>query len=342
VNPDNSSRDLPEFLESLGRVFKGYTQKYYYWELVIIARKSMLAVISIVFVVDSQSQIMLGLLVLFFSAICHARCMPFIHPHMNTLEFLSIFVSATTFFASIFTLEDGASESLVHSLSVFVFVANFIFFIFAFFGCISLERENNTELLSTSAECLGTTDEKNEEALSLVAPFEPYLVITQSAFTAKVPNQLSFSKGDVIEVVQDCLTDQWSSGILKKSTSHPITSQIGQFLPKLAYRPVISIDAYAAVSKNQLSFAKGDLIQVVNTLNERQHYGILRSSSTFPVTGKVGFYPSKLVRGLEIADLKSDFFRKRKSAKMPQSNDKRNESDAIELATIQEDPAKKI
>ena len=53
-------------------------------------------------------QVMVGLLVVFFSAIAHARYLPFNNSKLNLFEFLSLFTSSMTFFLGVFTVEAGS------------------------------------------------------------------------------------------------------------------------------------------------------------------------------------------------------------------------------------------
>ena len=181
------------------------------------------------------------------------------------------------------------------------------------------------------------------------APAPKQYVVALSAFDGKTTNQLSFAKGDIIQVVST--SGKWHKGILVKSSKFSITKKTKSypsnfcksFNPKQAslattqktnswVKPAANatnqsissqdIDAikvkparkqavgavtttfdckrvktkgpYIARKPNQMSFGKGDVIEVVNDAG-KWHLGILRTSTTCEITGKEQFFPSNYV-----------------------------------------------
>ena len=62
-----------------------------------------------------------------------------------------------------------------------------------------------------------------------VVPKPKTVVIGKSRWIATKPKQMSFGKGDVIEVVED--TGKWHVGILRESKDYPITGEQQQYPP---------------------------------------------------------------------------------------------------------------
>lgn len=148
------------------------------------------------------------------------------------------------------------------------------------------------------------------------------MVIALSSFEANRPTQMSFAKGDTIEVV--AAVGKWHTGILVKSSKYPITKETLMYPsnfckprsaaarpkpslmnsvqrttsswshPKAAVKLVEAKSAFAARKPSQMSFAKGDLIEVVKE-EGKWHVGILRKSTTCEITGKKLYYPSNYV-----------------------------------------------
>ena len=148
-------------------------------------------------------------------------------------------------------------------------------------------------------------------------------VIARGSFTAKKPTQLSFGKGDTIEVVK--AMGKWHQGILHKSSKHPITKKVllypsnfckplsaaeGAVIsnssqravsvwlqPKEAVKSVKTTSVFVAKKRTQMSFGKGDVIEVISE-EGKWHLGILRQSNTCELTGEKLFYPSNYVVSL--------------------------------------------
>ena len=98
------------FQNSYAFLFLGYKPELYLWEIAVLARKGSLSLIGVAFSTDPRTQVMLGMLVIFVSAVAHAQFMPFDHPLMNMYEFISLSASAATFFIGVFTM-DNADQS---------------------------------------------------------------------------------------------------------------------------------------------------------------------------------------------------------------------------------------
>jgi hypothetical protein len=125
-------------------LFLGYRHECYLWEVVMLARKAVLSLVGAALTFEARTQVMVGLLVIFFSTILQARCMPFTFALMNQFEFFSLFTCAATFFLGIFTTEATSFERDV--ASILAFVVNGLFLVVsAVLGihiCLSERRRN--------------------------------------------------------------------------------------------------------------------------------------------------------------------------------------------------------
>ena len=62
-------------------------------------------------------------------------------------------------------------------------------------------------------------------------------VRTRTGFEARKPSQLSFAKGDIIQVI-DSKSGKWHHGMLVKSKQYPVTSSKALFYPSNFVQPV--------------------------------------------------------------------------------------------------------
>jgi len=120
-----SQLDAPTqaFQTSYAFLFLGYKPELYLWEIAVLARKGSLSLIGVAFSTDIRTQVMLGMLIIFVSAVAHARFMPFDDHLMNNYEFISLAASAMTFFIGVFTMdgvdqpEDSAAKDIASFLA---------------------------------------------------------------------------------------------------------------------------------------------------------------------------------------------------------------------------------
>jgi len=97
------------------------------------------------------------------------------------------------------------------------------------------------------------------ESTSTAALPSPPLVKAMASFQGRKPNQLSFSKGDLVEVVHS--EGQWHCGILKKSVGFPITGQA-------LFYPSNFFEAYISPPEEE------DTIQTGSAYNNDSHQAI--------------------------------------------------------------------
>ena len=72
---------------------QGYTEEYYYWEVVQLLRKTILVLLlTFLAPISAGVQSLTAILVLIFSLVLHIKTQPFYDDKLNTLESMSLFV----------------------------------------------------------------------------------------------------------------------------------------------------------------------------------------------------------------------------------------------------------
>ena len=90
-----------------GFLYNGFSHRSYYWEVVSIIRKEIVAAISALFIQEgTQVQSYLLLLVLFAFILLMIKVKPYERPLLNNLELYSLQVLFLTVFCGIFYLGD--------------------------------------------------------------------------------------------------------------------------------------------------------------------------------------------------------------------------------------------
>ena len=116
-----------------GFVYRSYSQKYIFWESVIMSRKAVLAVV-VVFSYDlgANIQAVLASFVLIMALYLQTQCRPYREEFdcLNDVESLSILLSSLTFVSSIFFSDDRVSYGVRVLMSVFLLCANTLFFLY--------------------------------------------------------------------------------------------------------------------------------------------------------------------------------------------------------------------
>ena len=100
---------LPKFYKNYAFLFMGYTADMSCWEVVVISRKALISLVGVSLATDQRAQCMLGMMIVFVSAVMHANYKPFCEGWLNRFEFVSVSASALAFFLGMFTLESGST-----------------------------------------------------------------------------------------------------------------------------------------------------------------------------------------------------------------------------------------
>ena len=98
--------------ERFGFLYNGFANHSYYWEVVSIIRKELIAAISALLIQEGTLvQSLLLLLILFFFIFLTIKVKPYERPLLNNLELLSLLILMLTVFCGLFflTAEDSAS-----------------------------------------------------------------------------------------------------------------------------------------------------------------------------------------------------------------------------------------
>ena len=178
---------------------------------------------------------------------------------------------------------------------------------------VILNKVSSTQPITGETLCYAPKLVKpvNREETASSGVTEEVLVIAFKDFKAMKPIQMSFSKGDIITETDS--KGSWHRGILKTSTEHAITGNVlyyppnfvKKYIPNLAGSDseqsgalVVARRDFTAQKAAQMSFAKGDVIRVVDTTGA-WHKGVLHQSSTQPITGKTLYYAPKLVKPVD-------------------------------------------
>ncbi|CDW88390.1 UNKNOWN [Stylonychia lemnae] len=109
----NSSKiENKEIQERYGFLYKGYTIKFYYWEIIVLYRKALIAIIATVLSkLGAITQAMLGLIVIGSSAAVNLKTEPFYQSPLNRLESLSLLSSLIAIYSGIFFISDKSEVS---------------------------------------------------------------------------------------------------------------------------------------------------------------------------------------------------------------------------------------
>jgi hypothetical protein len=206
------------FLENYSFLFFGYSQKCFYWEVVILLRKAILSSIGVVLGFNARSQITFALLYLFSVTIFHSYQMPFAYSALNTFELFSLLTCSMTFFLGLFTLDANENTDMSY-ISDIAMVINFVYVVsvvsMAVFIKLEEKRREAEEKLieKAKAELIEKEKLKQEAEISTdsddagisdqklaVSSFNNYSVVTLTDYEATRATQLSYCKGDTIEV----------------------------------------------------------------------------------------------------------------------------------------------
>ena len=113
-----------------GFVYRGFKERFYYWEIVILGRKFCFACISVlVRPLGADLQGYLGLLVLSFAYAVHAYVQPYKSNRMNNVEALALVVAWITLFIGVVISSPNIDESAALGLNWAALFANFVFLI---------------------------------------------------------------------------------------------------------------------------------------------------------------------------------------------------------------------
>jgi predicted outer membrane repeat protein len=113
----------------IGFLYSGYHPYFYYWEFVVVLRKSLMVIVANLMVTtQSKIQSQVAITVLWFFAILQYKEMPFETRRYNRTEFLSLFASLVTVISGALYLSDLRTQpGAYYALLIIVFSANSLF-----------------------------------------------------------------------------------------------------------------------------------------------------------------------------------------------------------------------
>lgn len=94
-----------------GFLITGYKTRIFYWEIVVIARKILLVMLTVFLtVVSADTQVLAGLLCLILSMILHVKFEPYAASRLNRMEHYSLQVTSLTIYAGTFYITGGKNS----------------------------------------------------------------------------------------------------------------------------------------------------------------------------------------------------------------------------------------
>ncbi|GMH44751.1 hypothetical protein BSKO_12703 [Bryopsis sp. KO-2023] len=118
-----------EFLERYGFLYKSYNEAWRYWEVVIMTRKALLAVVVVFsFELGGNLQGILAVVVLMAAMAAHLYAKPYSDnlPALNVLEACSLIISIFVFVAGVIFNDPRTSDGAKIFITVFIFILTFL------------------------------------------------------------------------------------------------------------------------------------------------------------------------------------------------------------------------
>jgi len=113
----------------IGFLYSGYHPYFYYWEFVVVLRKSIMVIVADLMVTtQSEIQSQVAITLLWFFVILQYKAMPFETRRFNRTEFLSLLSSLITVICGALYLSDLRTQpGAYYTLLVIVFLCNALF-----------------------------------------------------------------------------------------------------------------------------------------------------------------------------------------------------------------------
>ncbi len=126
----------PEVVSTLGFLFDGFQLDCWYWEMIVLARKISLSVVSVFLSISNDGNLVLyrqGMAALFImgTSLCvHLSVYPYMDLHINRLETLGLTVSALTLYGGMLTFDNAANQTAKEFISFLVVSMNLMWLLF--------------------------------------------------------------------------------------------------------------------------------------------------------------------------------------------------------------------
>ena len=280
------------FQSNFGFLFQGYHPELYFWEIVVIMRKACLSLVGVVFAFDIRMQVNMGLLVLIVATFAHMAYQPFTTDIMNLFELASLSTSLFTFFFGIFTIGTAESgEFSVASLLAILLNLAYIGTVYVTYKKVQYytqfekknEKANRLEddANDLDSKRLNDTGDHKQLDMTELTPLGPGVHADETLYppepTAKATNSLD----KTFEIKLESVTPKPSLNVRKteadmtaivtmtETKTEPETERevdsasVTGTCSAIGARVILSALASRKATKpNQLSFSKGDVIQV--------------------------------------------------------------------------------
>lgn len=154
-----------DILNTYGFIYQNYTDKFVFWEVMILMRKAMIGVVVVfAYPLGSNLQGIMALGILVVSLGFHLVAMPFKYLPLNILEALSLLVSFFTFYCGVVFNDENTSETARIVLSIGIMTINSILvLIFVVTICLYSDK-----YLSAKLKYLGQSNVPNNTVLKLM------------------------------------------------------------------------------------------------------------------------------------------------------------------------------
>ena len=112
----------PDIINRYHFLIKGYEEQFYYWEIIIMARKIMMVVVAVFASRDIHVQSLCATLLVVVVLCLHSLACPYINESLDGLELLSLFGSFCTYFFGQFLFVESV-ETVGKAIVSFIIVA---------------------------------------------------------------------------------------------------------------------------------------------------------------------------------------------------------------------------
>jgi len=153
-------------------LYKGYTKRCYFWEMVIVARKVCIVIIAVSLnnPDDRHVQSLLAILVIVLAMMANSVAQPFDNKTLTRLESASLACSFATFYLGQFLFSETLSGNARNFISIIVLLVNMAFFAFAFmlvfrFGLVDLPKRIVTGRLAAIIDEQMDKDQDFQESM---------------------------------------------------------------------------------------------------------------------------------------------------------------------------------
>jgi predicted outer membrane repeat protein len=108
-------------------LYRGYQHKWYFWEIVVVARKVLLVCIAVFFTYNIHVQALMAVFLVCGCLMAHIYARPYEEVRLDWMEFFSLVVSFSTFWCGLFLFVEELSYTDKVILSIVIVLANVAF-----------------------------------------------------------------------------------------------------------------------------------------------------------------------------------------------------------------------